>query len=349
VHVAAHAARLQQQHATARRSKPQPVLSRRLSSSVPHPPTPQTGLVSSAHDGSGASSNSHHLLSGALLNGGGGSVRPAQPHPQQSEQASEGGAAAAEARERGDAGASSCSSSPSSTSGAPREEPGCGSDASDDSSGSTCGAPVHSGDSMHSTPAVPTSFGGGGGGGRPMMGGDPGSQICYDFTKGLCTRGDKCKFSHDIATIVQFNSKEKGICFDYLRNQCHRGLLCRFSHDLSNIAQQCQVFNSNGAAVPGGAGGGMAGGMPGGAPGGGPMPTKNRSGSICYDFVKGVCSRGPDCRYSHDLTLIARMARTSNGAAGGPDADGGADVCFDFLRCGVCGWRTGAAATLLLP
>lgn len=69
-------------------------------------------------------------------------------------------------------------------------------------------------------------------------------QICFDFTKGLCTRGDKCKYSHDIATIVQFNSKEKGICFDYLRNQCHRGLLCRFSHDLSNIAQQCQVRNA---------------------------------------------------------------------------------------------------------
>lgn len=67
------------------------------------------------------------------------------------------------------------------------------------------------------------------------------AQICFDFTKGMCTRGDKCKYSHDIATIVDFNSKEKGICFDYLRNQCHRGLLCRFSHDLSNIAQQCQV------------------------------------------------------------------------------------------------------------
>eukprot|EP00878_Enallax_costatus_P019126 GHUV01020168.1.p1 GENE.GHUV01020168.1~~GHUV01020168.1.p1 ORF type:complete len:217 (+),score=29.48 GHUV01020168.1:254-904(+) len=67
------------------------------------------------------------------------------------------------------------------------------------------------------------------------------AQICFDFTKGMCTRGDKCKYSHDIDTIVHFNSKEKGICFDYLRNQCHRGLLCRFSHDLSNIAQQCQV------------------------------------------------------------------------------------------------------------
>ena len=35
-------------------------------------------------------------------------------------------------------------------------------------------------------------------------------QICYDFTKGSCSRGDKCKFSHDLATIVNFNSKEKG-------------------------------------------------------------------------------------------------------------------------------------------
>ena len=37
-----------------------------------------------------------------------------------------------------------------------------------------------------------------------------GKSICFDFTKGLCTRGDKCKYSHDLATIVNFNSKEKG-------------------------------------------------------------------------------------------------------------------------------------------
>jgi hypothetical protein len=59
-------------------------------------------------------------------------------------------------------------------------------------------------------------------------------------------------------------------------------------------------------------------------------PNKSRSGSICYDFVKGVCTRGSECRYSHDLTLIARMARGS-----GDDSDAGqqADVCFDYLRC----------------
>ena len=36
------------------------------------------------------------------------------------------------------------------------------------------------------------------------------SQICFDFTKGTCLRGDKCKYSHDLDTIVTFNSKEKG-------------------------------------------------------------------------------------------------------------------------------------------
>ena len=72
---------------------------------------------------------------------------------------------------------------------------------------------------------------------------DPKTQICFDFTKGVCTRGGSCKFSHDVALIVSVNSQERGICFDYLRNQCHRGLLCRFSHDLSSLAaQQCQVF-----------------------------------------------------------------------------------------------------------
>ena len=71
---------------------------------------------------------------------------------------------------------------------------------------------------------------------------DPKTQICFDFTKGVCTRGSSCKFSHDVALIVSVNSQERGICFDFLRGQCHRGLLCRFSHDLSSLAaQQCQV------------------------------------------------------------------------------------------------------------
>jgi hypothetical protein len=184
--------------------------------------------------------------------------------------------------------------------------------------------------------------GGGGGGQGPSAEGKV--QICYDFTKGMCTRGDKCKYSHDIATIVNFNSREKGICFDYLRSQCHRGLLCRFSHDLSNIAQQCQMSGAaaaadaapaaSAAAPPSAAQQPASPAAPAptaGAPAGG--PPQRRATSICYDFVKGVCHRGAECRYSHDLSLIARTAR--GGAAGAGGAQQPTDVCYDFLRCVV--------------
>ncbi|MEW5304896.1 MAG: hypothetical protein WDW36_007473 [Sanguina aurantia] len=178
------------------------------------------------------------------------------------------------------------------------------------------------------------------GGADDASGGLPGAakpHICYDFTKGLCNRGDKCKYSHDLATIVTYNSKEKGICFDYLRNQCQRGLLCRFSHDLSNIAQQCQApfpeplrelppsalptpYLGPQAAAPGPGGGG---------PG---ILSRGRTTAICYDFVKGVCQRGGECRYSHDLTLIARTAR------GGAGAAKVGEVCYDHLRGRCTRW-----------
>lgn len=71
---------------------------------------------------------------------------------------------------------------------------------------------------------------------------DPKTQICFDFTKGVCARGLTCKYSHDLDLIVRVNSQERGVCFDFLRGQCQRGQLCRFSHDVSNIAaQQGQV------------------------------------------------------------------------------------------------------------
>eukprot|EP00201_Polytomella_parva_P021419 CAMPEP_0175040030 /NCGR_PEP_ID=MMETSP0052_2-20121109/997_1 /TAXON_ID=51329 ORGANISM="Polytomella parva, Strain SAG 63-3" /NCGR_SAMPLE_ID=MMETSP0052_2 /ASSEMBLY_ACC=CAM_ASM_000194 /LENGTH=1419 /DNA_ID=CAMNT_0016302117 /DNA_START=59 /DNA_END=4315 /DNA_ORIENTATION=- len=142
------------------------------------------------------------------------------------------------------------------------------------------------------------------------------TQICFEFTKGQCTRGDKCKYSHDLATIVQFNSKEKGICFDFLRNQCNRGLLCRFSHDLSNITQQCQAYNACATTTATSA-------KPGSKP-----------NAICYDFVKGLCQRGGECKYSHDLSLVMKMVRGA-GAGPNPQADSKTEMCYDFLR-GKC-------------
>ncbi len=62
-------------------------------------------------------------------------------------------------------------------------------------------------------------------------------------------------------------------------------------------------------------------------------PRPNRTASICYDFVKGVCTRGNECRYSHDLSLIARTARSSSSGSGPAT-----EVCYDFLRCVTESW-----------
>ena len=77
--------------------------------------------------------------------------------------------------------------------------------------------------------------------------GDDRRQICFDFTKGVCSRGASCKYSHSVEHIIAVNSEEKGICFDFLKGLCNRGLMCRFSHDLSNL-QPPQV--SDIASVP---------------------------------------------------------------------------------------------------
>uniref|UniRef100_A0A1D1ZU30 C3H1-type domain-containing protein n=1 Tax=Auxenochlorella protothecoides TaxID=3075 RepID=A0A1D1ZU30_AUXPR len=100
-------------------------------------------------------------------------------------------------------------------------------------------------------------------------------QICFDFTKGMCTRGAACKYSHSVDHIIAVNSEEKGICFDFLKGLCNRGLMCRFSHDLTNL--QAPQESGNG---------------------------RRRFAPICYDFVKNQCTRGDACRYSHDYASI---------------------------------------------
>lgn len=102
-----------------------------------------------------------------------------------------------------------------------------------------------------------------------------GREICGDFKRGMCTRGDTCKYSHNVAggtsatgAVQQqqpggFGREE---CADYKRGLCNRGATCRYVH------------------VEGFAGGGF-----------------NIGKEECGDFKRGVCFRGERCRYSHDI------------------------------------------------
>ena len=51
-----------------------------------------------------------------------------------------------------------------------------------------------------------------------------------------------------------------------------------------------------------------------------------RNAPICYDFVKGVCARGPDCRYSHDINSIINDTRHA-----APNAHA-AQLCHDYSK-----------------
>lgn len=63
------------------------------------------------------------------------------------------------------------------------------------------------------------------------------SSICYDFVKNQCSRGDACRYSHDIASILY--NKRPGpstgknphvMCLDFSRGRCMRGDSCKYVH-----------------------------------------------------------------------------------------------------------------------
>ncbi|XP_073395911.1 zinc finger CCCH domain-containing protein 64 isoform X2 [Physcomitrium patens] len=96
---------------------------------------------------------------------------------------------------------------------------------------------------------------------------DGGDRVCFEFVKqGSCSRGETCKFKHDLGNGVPI---PKGACFDFVtKGRCEKGADCRFKHSLEDW---------------------------------GPAEKALPPGS-CFDFFrKGQCERGSECRFSHSL------------------------------------------------
>jgi hypothetical protein len=55
--------------------------------------------------------------------------------------------------------------------------------------------------------------------------------ICFDFTRGSCRRGDGCRFSHNLPPggVIPPRPKTAGVCFDYTKGICNRGCVSRRS------------------------------------------------------------------------------------------------------------------------
>ena len=70
--------------------------------------------------------------------------------------------------------------------------------------------------------------------------------ICFDFTRGTCRRGDGCRFSHNLPPggVIPPRPKTAGVCFDYTKGICNRGYVSRCSRHPGEISRRISRFPS---------------------------------------------------------------------------------------------------------
>ncbi|CAI5508334.1 unnamed protein product [Closterium sp. Naga37s-1] len=143
--------------------------------------------------------------------------------------------------------------------------------------------------------------------GGPGGGGREGPQVCFELSgKGVCSRGDACRFMH---TLEDGSPLPRNLCFEHFsKGTCSRGTDCRFRHSLAGGeagggAGEGQGGGGNAAAgsvaaaVATAAAVAAAAGVGGSSGGATDLPK-----GVCFDLVRqGSCTRGDTCRFAHSL------------------------------------------------
>jgi len=159
------------------------------------------------------------------------------------------------------------------------------------------------------------------------------SEICRDFNRGVCTRGRSCPFKHQ-----RLNGTSEGeICRDFQRGSCPRGADCPYYHPKSNFMFSNDDGNHHTTdrrssidyhhppllrTVPQICKDNLRGECTRGA--GCPYSHRTDFVAVCRDFVRGDCTRGSSCPYHHLLHLGSiNEGKETN------------EICRDFQR-GEC-------------
>jgi len=118
--------------------------------------------------------------------------------------------------------------------------------------------------------------------------------ICRDYLRNVCRRGDRCKFTHPAQTDQAATNEAKlqdkiEFCHDFQNGKCDR-YACKFLHTNADVEREFknsgylppsvrdQVLNK-GIAVD--------------------FPATTGGVPICKDFLKGTCFRQDRCKFRH--------------------------------------------------
>jgi len=146
---------------------------------------------------------------------------------------------------------------------------------------------------------------------------------CRDFERGVCTRGDNCKYFHPEGATPAEGAKLP-ICKDFQNQGCDR-FKCKFLH----ITQEEEVVYKTTGVLP--VHGGRAENMS------RPVFPGN---DVCKDFMNGKCDRGSRCKYMHLPDANGQMdemygKRSRMGGLYGGVNDAGMVEENEVLRCKI--------------
>ncbi|KAF0700123.1 Aste57867_9354 [Aphanomyces stellatus] len=100
----------------------------------------------------------------------------------------------------------------------------------------------------------------------------PKTGVCWAFQKGLCDKGDACKYPHEV------KEGDYGSCFEWVQSgKCKRGDECKFAHTGHKGDKKDQGDDDGTAAAP---------------------AAENKP-RVCYAFQNGKCHRGKACMFLH--------------------------------------------------